>query len=349
MQERKKLKLVTLVAVAIVVLAALYIASFPANKKTTLTVFHAGSLSTPLEEAKKEFESSHPDVNVQLEAAGSVDTIRKVTDLNRSCNVLASADYSLIDSMMVKKGYADWYIQFAANRMVIAYTNDSLGHENIDENNWYHIMQKDGVRFGFSSPNDDPCGYRAMMVTVLAAEHYNIPSLFNDLIGKHTDITMQINGTRKTVIVPPDSSINPDDKIMIRPKESDLIATLESGEIDYLFTYQSVATQHASSGIHYLSLPPEIDLSDTKYAQNYSSVEVRKANGDISTGKPIVYGLTIPKNAENKELAIEFVALLISEDGQKILKQAGQKPIVPAVASSIEALPKELRGEVVNS
>lgn len=348
MHERTKLKLAALVAVAIIVLAALYIA-FPANKKTTLTVFHAGSLSIPLEEAKREFESSHPDVDLQLEAAGSVDSIRKVTELNRSCDVLASADYSLIDSMMMKKGYADWYIQFAANRMVIAYTNQSRGHENIRENNWYRIMQENGIRFGFSSPNDDPCGYRAMMVTVLASDHYSTPSLFNDLIGNHTDITMQINGTRKTVIVPPDSSINPDGKIMIRPKETDLMAALESGEIDYLFIYQSVASQHASSGVHYLNLPPEIDLSDTKYAQNYSTVEVRKANGDISSGKPIVYGLTIPKNAENRELAIEFVALLISEDGQKILKQSGQKPIVPAVASSIEALPEELRGEVVNS
>ena len=347
MKSKNIMKGLAVIAVLIMILATLYVVSYSHSEKTTLTVFHAGSLSIPLEEAEKEFEATHPGVDVQLEAAGSVNTIQKVTELNRSCDVLASADYSLIKSMMMDKGYADWYIQFAVNKMVIAYTNQSLGHENINETNWYSIMRNESAKIGFSSPNDDPCGYRAMMVTVLASEYYENPHLFSDLIGNHTDITVRKNGTGQTVIVPADDSLNPDGHIMIRPKETDLMAALESGEIDYLFIYQSVATQHASSGVRFLSLPPQIDLSDTEYAQNYSAVKVRKANGDISTGKPIVYGLTIPKNAKNRELAVEFVSLLIGEQGQRIFESMGQPPIVPAVASSTAAVPEELRGQVV--
>lgn len=347
MKGKNIVKAVAVLSVLVILLAALYIVSFPGSKKTTLTVFHAGSLSIPLQEAEKEFEASHPGVDVQLEAAGSVNTIQKVTELNKSCDVLASADYSLIKSMMMDEGYADWYIQFAVNRMVIAYTNQSTGHEGINDTNWYSVMQNKDAKFGFSSPNDDPCGYRAMMVTVLASDYYGNPHLFQDLIGNHTDITVQKNGTASTAMVPADDSLNPDEHIMIRPKETDLMAALEANEIDYLFIYQSVATQHASSGVRFLSLPPQIDLSDTDYAQNYSTVNVQKANGDISTGKPIVYGITIPKNAENRELAAEFVALLIGEEGHKILEDAGQPPIVPAAASSIAALPEALRGQVV--
>ncbi len=347
MKSKNTLKALAVIAVLVMVLATLYVVSYSQEEKTTLTVFHAGSLSIPLEEAEKEFEASHPGVDVQLEAAGSVDTIRKVTELNRSCDVLASADYSLIKSMMMDGGYADWYIQFAVNKMVIAYTNQSFGHEDINGTNWYSIMRGEGTKIGFSSPNDDPCGYRAMMVTVLASDYYGEPNLFNDLIGNHTAITVQKNGTDSTVTVPADDSLNPDDHIMIRPKETDLMAALESGDIDYLFIYQSVATQHASSGVRFLSLPPEIDLSDTDYTSNYSTVKVHKANGDISTGKPIVYGLTIPKNAQNRELAVEFISLLIGEQGQTIFRSAGQPPVVPAVASNVQEVPEALRGQVV--
>lgn len=348
MKSRNTMKVIAALAVFIVVLATLYyIVPFQHTEKTTLTVFHAGSLSIPLEEAEKEFEASHPGVDVRLEAAGSVNTIQKVTELNRSCDVLASADYSLIKSMMMDEGYADWYIQFAVNKMVIAYTNRSIGHEGINETNWYDILQNDSVKFGFSSPNDDPCGYRAMMVTVLASGYYDRPSLFTDLIGNHTGITLQKNGANTTVVVPADDSLNPDGHVMIRPKETDLMAALESGEIDYLFIYRSVATQHASSGVRILGLPPQIDLSDSRYSDNYSMVKVRKGNGDISTGKPIIYGITIPKNAENRELAVEFIALLIGEQGRKIMENAGQPPIVPAVASSIAVLPESLKGQVV--
>ena len=347
MKGKNAVKVIALVSVLIMVLAAVFIAAFSGEQKITLKVFHAGSLSIPFEEAEKEFEASHPGVDVQLEAAGSVNTIQKVTELNRSCDVLASADYSLIESMMMDEGYADWYIQFAVNRMVIAYTNGSAGHEALNESNWFSVMQEDGVKFGFSSPNDDPCGYRAMMVTVLASDYYGATSLFNDLIGNHTDIGLETNGSVRTVMVPADDSLNPDEHIMIRPKETDLMSALESGEIDYLFIYQSVAVQHASSGVRFLSLPPQIDLSDTEYAGNYSSVKVQKSNGDVSTGKPIVYGITIPKNAEHPDLAAEFVELLIGDAGHDILNGAGQPPIVPAVASDPAALPAVLREMVV--
>nr|HID13915.1 extracellular solute-binding protein [Anaerolineae bacterium] len=61
-------------------------------------------------------------------------------------------------------------------------------------------------------------------------------------------------------------------------------------------------------------------------------------------GKPIVYGVTIPKNAPNPELAIEFVRFLIGPEGQAIMEQQGQPPIVPAVAcTGREKLPASLR------
>ena len=76
--------------------------------------------------------------------------------------VLASADYTLIPGMMMP-GYADWYVMVSKNEIVIAYTNSSQYKDEINGENWYKIFQRDGVKYGFSSPNDDPCGYRTQM------------------------------------------------------------------------------------------------------------------------------------------------------------------------------------------
>jgi molybdate/tungstate transport system substrate-binding protein len=62
------------------------------------------------------------------------------------------------------------------------------------------------------------------------------------------------------------------------------------------------------------------------------------------TGTPIVYGVTIPKNAPTPELALEFVKFLLSDEGQAIIAAQGQPPIVPAVTSTgVDMLPAELR------
>ncbi|MGB9938489.1 tungstate ABC transporter substrate-binding protein WtpA [Methanosarcina sp.] len=312
-----------------------------AGEGETLAVFHAGSLGVPFEELEAEFEAQHPGVDVQREAAGSAQSVRKITELGKNADVLASADYALIPSMMMPE-YADWYAAFARNQMILAYTNESEYSEEINTNNWYEILRRPDVRFGFSNPNDDPAGYRSQMVTVLAESYYNDSQIYDDLIMNNTGITLttQENGTA-LVQVPASEEIAPNpDKIMLRSMEVELSSALETGEIDYLYIYRSVAEQH---GFKYVELPPEIDLSSLDYADNYSKVQVEMVNGEVVTGSPIVYGVTIPKNAENPELAAEFVKLLLDEPGQQIFIENGQPPIVPAIAEGKDKMPEELQ------
>ena len=54
-------------------------------------VFHAGSLSQLVEEIARRFEESHPTVRIDSESSGSLDAIRKVTDLGRACDLLLTA------------------------------------------------------------------------------------------------------------------------------------------------------------------------------------------------------------------------------------------------------------------
>ena len=62
----------------------------------------------------------------------------------------------------------------------------------------------------------------------------------------------------------------------------------------------------------------------------YAKVQV-ESQGGMKKGKPIVYGVTVPKTADNPETGIEFVSMLIGPTGQQIMADAGQPPINPPV------------------
>jgi len=100
----------------------------------TLAILHAGSLKIPFAKLEEVFEAAHPGIDVQCEAAGSAATIRKVTELHKEADVVASADYSLIPSMMYPE-YADWYLQFARNQIVLVYTGESKYAGEINASN----------------------------------------------------------------------------------------------------------------------------------------------------------------------------------------------------------------------
>ena len=123
--DKMKIMKIVVLGIVIAVLAGMSVAAFcttsvGAQEVTTVKVFHAGSLAVPLEEAESQFEALHPGVDVQRESMGSVKAVRQITDVGKIGDVLASADYSLIPSMMYPE-YADWHVRFATNDMVLAY------------------------------------------------------------------------------------------------------------------------------------------------------------------------------------------------------------------------------------
>ena len=124
-----------------------------------LQIFHAGSLTMPFAQVSDAFNELYPDVEILAEGAGSATTIRKVTELHKECGVVGSADYTLIPELMFPD-YTDWYLIFASNQMCIVYTDQSEFAGEINSDNWYAILARDGVTYGRSDPDQDPCGYR---------------------------------------------------------------------------------------------------------------------------------------------------------------------------------------------
>jgi molybdate/tungstate transport system substrate-binding protein len=286
------------------------------QQKTVLKVVPAGSLLQPFDEVEKAFEVQHPDIDVQVEGHGSIQAIRQVTDLHRPIDVVAVADESLIPDLMFRTdpatgaNFTDTYTPFATNAMVIAFTNKSRYADEITQENWYQVLSRPDVRVGISNPMLDAAGYRAMMVTLLADRYYQNSTLFPALIGSHftPPLVAQDEGGIATIRLP--EVLRPsDEKLVIRDGSIFVLSHLEAGGIDYAFEYRSVAEGH---DLRWISLPPEIDLSSPGFAKEYGKVRVIlgfqrfSAIGQDRTGQPIVYAVTIPNNAPNRELAQEF-------------------------------------------
>lgn len=293
------------------------------NVNNKLIIFHAGSLSVPLKEVIDSFNKTYPEIEILTEAAGSRDCARKITDLKKECDIMASADYTVIDQLLIPD-YASWNIHFANNEMVIVYHDEKQSNRKIDSTNWFNILLNDEIRYGRSEPNADPCGYRTVLVSKLAENYYNIPGFAEKLLAK--------------------------DQRYIRPKETDLLALFETNTIDYFFIYRSVAEQH---NLKYLTLPDAINLKSSEFTEQYSSVEVDlsgKEPGSIVTqiGEPMIYGITIPINAPNKKTAIQFVDFLLSDKGMEIMEKNGQPSVVPSFSDSFQNIPEPLKKYALN-
>ena len=278
-------------------------------------VFHAGSLSVPMKALAAGFQQANPGVRILLEPAGSVACARKIADLKKPCDIIATSDYKVIENLLMPE-HSLWHIPFATNEMVIAYQDGAALSGEINPFNWKEILLRPEVRFGRADPNSDPCGYRTVMVMNLACGH---SQQFSQMVGK--------------------------DQRYIRPKEVDLLALIEVGEIDYIFIYRSVAEQH---GLKFVRLPDEVNLKDPGYAEHYSKVKVTiqgSGPGDslTVTGEPMIYAVTRLENAPNPGVADAFLGFILGPAGQEICRNNGLPPLSGAAVSFYEKVPLNFR------
>lgn len=315
------MKLNRIIVVIVISLIAFSCSNHKAGKNK-LTVFHAGSLSIPFKEIAEEFKKENPGTEIFAESSGSLDAARKITDLDKECDVLAVADFLVIDKLMVPD-HASWNFVFASNEMIIAYNKNSKYSSEINSKNWQEILLREDVIIGRSEPNADPCGYRTVFVCKLAEKSLGLNGLADKLLSKENTV--------------------------IRPKEVDLLSLLETGNLDYLFIYKSVAQQH---NLNYISLDDKINLSNPEFEEFYSTVSMKVAGKEPGTeteiiGSSILYSFTIPKNSPNKDLALKFLLFLVDkEKGGKILEKNGMKVVNWCDAKYYDKLPVELQNSL---
>jgi molybdate/tungstate transport system substrate-binding protein len=298
----------------------LAVASLGCNRSTPgtdgpLVVFTAGSLARPMRAALDSF-SAATGVRYELESAGSLETARKLTELGKVPDVIALADEDVFPKVLMP-AHATWYVRFAENRIILAFTDRSRFAAEIDSTNWWQVLQRPGLEIGRSNPDLDPAGYRTLMVFQLAERLYAKPGLA---------AALETSAHRRNM----------------RPKEIELVALLESGDLDYAWFYESMAR---ASGVRYLQLPAAIDLGTADLRDTYSRASVRVIGGSardtvVMLGAPIRYAFSVPLKATHAALGERFAAFLLSEAGRRALAAEflATLPTPDAVGSAVPAV-----------
>ncbi len=329
-------------------------ATAPAQK-TPLNVIIAGSLMIPFDALEKAYEAEHPDVDIQIEAHGSIQAIRLVSEVHMQEDAVFSADAALIPMLMyqtpvpeTKTPYANWHIKFAANRIGLAYSPRSKYANEINADNWYKIIARSDVKVGIADPRFDAIGYRALMALQLAKAAYGKPTIFEDgMMGQFkTPITLQQESGRAVIHVPEILETKKESNLVLRGASMQLIALLESGDLDYAFEYESVIQQHK---LGLVKLPEAINLGSEQYAKQYGQTQVQLDFKRFASVKPefngevIGYGLTIPSNAAHPKQAADLIVFLLGTKGKAIM-QANYHPLItPPQTDHLDRLPQELR------
>lgn len=329
--------------------------SAPVADRTLLTVFAAGSLIIPFGDIEKAFEAKYPNIDVLAEYHGSIQVMRHATELHEPIDVVATADASLIPMLMYATNmpetgqpYANWHIRFASNHLALAYNAESKYADEINTKNWAEVISRPDVKIGIADPRFDASGYRALMAFALAEIANKNYGLFSPMFDKQFTFPVTIfrGDELTTVTVPEVLETKPDSHIVIRGASIQLIALLESGDLDYAFEYESVIQQHA---LKMVNLPAEVNLGEAENEELYKQVQVNLDFQRFASIKPqfrgerIGYGITIPASAEHPDEAAQFIAFLLSDEGRSLMEADHHPMFETFIADGYENLPSALQ------
>ena len=260
----------------------------------TVVVYLAASLAKPLRVALDTFAARN-DIVVEIESGASLEHARKITELGRIPDVIALADVEVFPQLLMP-AHVSWYAEFARNRMIVGYTERSRHAAEIDSTNWPRILAMPDVQVGRPDPDLAPAGYRTLLVLQLAERYYRSPGLAARVLA---------NAPRRNM----------------RPNAGELATLLQTGELDYIFDYESVAAAYGFKALH---LPAAIDLGDPAQAAEYAKARTRvKGKGNDSAtfaGAPIVYALSVPRGAPHSAVAQRLASFLLSADGRRMMR-----------------------------
>jgi molybdate/tungstate transport system substrate-binding protein len=261
-----------------------------------LTVWAAASLTRPVRAALDSF-TARTGVATRLETQSSLELARRITELGEVPDVLLLADRAVFPALLAPRHVDRWTL-FARNRIVVAWGPRSRHAAAFaTAPRWWEILERPDVEVGRADPATDPSGYRTLLVFQLAERHYGVPGLARRLLAA----------------APPRN---------VRPREADQIALVETGALDYVWTYENLAR---AAGLSFRTLPSAADLGATSDSAVYATAEVRvpgRVPGDSVTfrGEPIAYALAVPRAAPQPEAAARLRAWLLSVDGRRVMR-----------------------------
>jgi len=306
----------------------------------------AGTLKFAFGDILNVMQSMYPSITIAPPLFKGSGEVAHTEVTTQQFSAVASADTTTIPSVLFPN-YTNYEIAFGVTQMVIIVNlNTTAGQEVYSlwqqaqsypplsaqynatwQEIWNIIALNSSTVVGVSNPFTDPSGYQAQCVVKLAGlAFFNNASYLYDAIYT-----------------------NPS-KYMMRNTEIDLLTLMAAGQVDFILSaYESNAIPQTREyhNMVFITLPPFINLGNLSYVNYYHQVSVTwTENGVTKTFvcNPVVYTITIPFQAPNKQAAEFFLVLLFSSIGQEIMEENGIKPIVPGIVyGNYSAVPNVIK------
>ena len=256
-----------------------------------VNVLSAGSLARTFEDHVGPAFEAETELDLHGEYYGTNAVMRMVTDETKHPDVIVSADATLLRDRL-SPTVADWDIVFAANSLGIAYNPDTEFGQQLDDGEpWYDLARStDEGDLAISDPELDPLGYRAMQAFELAeAEH-------------------DLDGFREAMA----------DRVYVEPQEPQLLAGVETGSRMGAVVYRNMALDH---DLPFVEFPDAYNFADPERRAAYAEATYTFEDGEIIEGRPILYNLTVPDDADNREAGYRLVQYIL--DNPSLLDEAG--------------------------
>src|SRR5687767_7774295 len=206
-------------------------------------------------------------MTVLSELGGSLEQSRKITELGRIPDVLLLVDDDVVAALVPT--HLEWYVRFATNRLVVAFAQQARVADSITPENWWRLLSRPDIRVGRADPSVAPVGRHTLDMLVRVDAYYGQRGLADSLRARAT-------------------------LKYVRPNATELAALLETGEVDFIIDYESVARQY---GFGFMTLPDDL-------------------------APAVLYGMAVPRQATHSRAGIEFAAFVLSTEGQRILRDA---------------------------
>ena len=94
------------------------------SDRKEVVVFAAASLARAISDLEEPFERAHPGLDLRLELGGSQEICRRVAELGRPADVVATSDGKVIDEIL-RPRYARFNLLFTANELTLAHADGS--------------------------------------------------------------------------------------------------------------------------------------------------------------------------------------------------------------------------------
>jgi len=254
-------------AMKVAALLAMVAAVLPGSPPE-VSVAYAGSLVRVMEGPIAKSFAAHTGIAFRGEGKGSKALARLIADGVRTPDVFITADPKLFDGLRDAKGSMILRpTVFASARMILGCARNSQrlrAFRAARTPSQFAALLKSGARVGRTDPRVDPKGERTL--TVL--QRLNVP-----------------DAAQNEAVFP----------------EEDLLARLETGELDCAFFY---STELHDAEVAAIELPPGANL-----------------NGEIR------YALATLRDAPHAENAKRFVDFILHGEGHRILQQNGLRTI----------------------